>query len=403
MRILYFYQYFTTPRGAWSTRAYEFARRWVAAGHRVTVVTGVYDKSDLEPSGLVARLEIDGIDVRVIGLRLANRHGFWRRVATFALYALVSSWYALREEADVVLCSSGPISVGLPGLVARRLRRRPLLFEVRDLWPEGAIQLGILEGRSSVRLARALEAACYRAASLVVTLSPGQRDDLLRRFPALPLAVVPNASDNELVASLTDGWREPDWAGGRRIALYAGTLGLIDDGGQLLDLAAELGRRGRDDILVVIIGDGGERRALERRAASEGLTGVRFLGLQSRTEVFRWLCRADLSVVTIKDVPFLATASPNKLFDAFAAGRPVVQTTQGWMKELLEREGCGLTVAPGDTVAMADAVERLVDDAGLRAALGANSKRVAVERFDRSALAARMLGHLEEVSGGKGA
>jgi glycosyltransferase involved in cell wall biosynthesis len=366
------------------------------------VVTRVYHTSDLAPSGLFERLEIDGIDVRVIGLRLSNRHGFWRRVVTFALYAAVASWYALTERADVVLASSGPITVGAPGLVARWLRRRPLLFEVRDLWPEGAIQLGILDSRPAVALARRFEAACYRAADLVVTLSPGQRDDLRRRFPELPLAVVPNASDNELVASLAAAGDPdaPGWIAGRRIALYAGTLGLIDDGGQLLGLAAELRRRRRDDILVVIIGDGGERIRLEERAASEGLVGVRVLGLRDRLEVFRWLRRADVALVTIKDVPFLSTASPNKLFDAFAAGRPVIQTTAGWMAELLERERCGLTVAPGDAAAMADAVERLIDDERLRGELGANAGRLAVERFDRSLLAARMLEHLRSVASG---
>ncbi len=399
MRILYFYQYFTTPEGAWSTRAYEFARRWVAAGHRVTVVTSVYDKSDLEPSGLVSRIDCDGVDVRIIGLRLSNKHGFWRRIVTFGLYAVVASWYALRERADVVLCSSGPISVGLPGLIARHLRRRPLLFEVRDLWPEGAIQLGVLTGRASIALARRLESACYSAADLVVTLSPGQRDDIARRFPSLPIEVVPNASDNELVAALPPGTTDPEWVDGRSVLLYAGTLGLIDDAAQLLDLAAELERRRREDLLVVIIGDGGERPELEARAAREGLANVRFLGLRSRIEVFQWLHRAEISIVTIKDVEFLATASPNKLFDAFAAGRPVVQTTDGWIKDLLESERCGLTVAPNDAAAVADAVLRLADDAAQRTEMSANARRLAIERFDRTALAAEMLGHLETVAG----
>ena len=111
MKILFFYQYFTTPQGSWSTRAYEFARRWVAAGDEVTVVTSVYDKSDLRPRGFVERFEIDGIDVRVINVRLSNKHGKLQRVATFLWYALISSWFALAVSAGVVLASSGLITV----------------------------------------------------------------------------------------------------------------------------------------------------------------------------------------------------------------------------------------------------------------------------------------------------
>lgn len=401
MRILYFYQYFTTPRGAWSTRAYEFARRWVEAGHRVTVVTSVYDKSDLEPSGLVARRWIDGIDVRIVGVELSNKHGFLRRLASFAAYAKIASWIALVHPADVVVCSSGPITVGLPGLVARWLRRRPLVFEVRDLWPEGAIQLGVLENRAAIGLARRFEALCYRAAARVVALSPGQADDIRRRFPAVRPAVVPNASDNDIArqaraAEDREGEAAlPAWARGRSLALYAGTLGLIDDGSQLVDLAAELARRGRDDIAVVVVGDGAERPRLEAGAAERGLANIRFLGLAPRLEVFRWLLRARVALFTVKDVPFLATASPNKLFDAFACARPVVQTTDGWIGELLATERCGLTVPAGDTAAMADAVVRLTDDDELHGELAANARRLASERFDRDHLAAAMLAEIE--------
>src|SRR5436190_1062342 len=108
MKVLYFYQYFTTPKGSWGTRAYEFARRWVRAGDSVTIVTSVYDKSDLKPRGIIDRFEIDGIDVRVINVRLSNKHTKAIRIFTFALYALIACWYALILRADVVLASSGP-------------------------------------------------------------------------------------------------------------------------------------------------------------------------------------------------------------------------------------------------------------------------------------------------------
>src|SRR5262249_1617506 len=156
MKVLYFYQYFTVPEGSYSTRVYEFTRRWVKAGDSVTVITSVYDRSGIKPQRMISRFNIEGIDVRMINIRLSNGHGKAFRLLTFAAYAAVASWYALTVSADVVVASPGPLTVGIPALIARFVRRRPLVFEVRDLWPEGAIQLGMLTNKLAIRLARFL-------------------------------------------------------------------------------------------------------------------------------------------------------------------------------------------------------------------------------------------------------
>ncbi|MGH9941826.1 MAG: glycosyltransferase family 4 protein [Pyrinomonadaceae bacterium] len=399
MRVLYFYQYFTTPKGAWSTRAYEFTRRWVKAGDSVTVVTSVYDKSDLKADGLVARLRIEGIDVRVINLHLSNKHGVAYRVWTFVAYALLASWYALRLPADVVVASSGPITVGLPGLVARYLRGRPLVFEVRDLWPEGSIQLGLLRNRLMIRLTRWFEQLCYHAATTVVVLSDGMADWIRGRYGLDKLVVIPNASDNELAERANGSHRAPEWAAGKQLILYTGTLGLIDDCGQILEVARVIEQSGARDLEIVLIGDGKERAMLEQRGREMNLSHVHFLGLMSKEDVASWLQTACCSLFVVKDVPFLATASPNKLFDAFASGVPVVQATQGWIKDLLTRERCGITVPPNNPQAMADAVLRVAGEKRLREDLGANARRVAHELFDRDLLATRMRQALLEAAG----
>lgn len=398
MRVLYFYQYFTTPKGAWSTRVYELARRWAAAGDEVTVVTSLYDKSDLEPDGWLTRFEIDGIDVRLLNIRLSNKHGVLARLFSFALYAVAASWFALTKRADVVISSSGPITVALPGLVAHYLRRRPFVFEVRDLWPEGAIQLGILTNPLAIRLARWFERRCYVAAHTVVTASEGQREWIGRATGISHFAVVPNASDNELAdATATDGeW--PEWTKGQRLVLYTGTLGLIDDCGQILEMAAILRESGREDVTFVLLGDGKERKELEARAGREGLGNVHFMGNRSKREVMRWLKMADVALFICKDVEFLATASPNKLFDAFACGVAVVQNSPGWIHDLFVREGCGLSVPPADARALAEGVARLLDDEALRTRCAEQSKRLGVEVFDRTLLARKMRGVLEEAA-----
>jgi glycosyltransferase involved in cell wall biosynthesis len=390
MRILYFYQYFTTPKGAWGTRVYEFARRWAKAGDRVTVITSVYDKSDLKPEGLISRFNVDGIDVRVINIRLSNKHGKAVRVFTFAVYALMSCWYALVLPADVVVSSSGPITVGLPGLVAHYIRRRPLVFEVRDLWPEGSIQIGMVRNKLVIRLARFFERLCYRASTTVVALSEGMADWIRQRYGIENIEVVPNASDNELVASVNGSLKMPAWSKNKKLVLYTGTLGLQDDCGQILEVAKILELRGARNLEIVVIGDGKERAMLEKKKDELKLSNVQFLGLISKEDVMRWLKLACCSLFVVKDLPYLATASPNKLFDAFAAGVPVIQTTQGWIKDLLERERCGITVPPQNAEAMATAVLELTTDNTLQRILGNNCRRVAKELFDRELLAKKM-------------
>lgn len=378
---------------------YENARRWVQRGDKVTVVTSVYDKSDLRPTKLIERFDVDGIEVIVLNIRLSNKHGVLMRLYTFAAYAMLASWYALRHPSDVVVASSGPITVGLPALVARHIGRRPFVFEVRDLWPEGAIQLGFLRSKWSIRLARWFERRCYRAASAVVALSPGQADWVGTVSPSTRIITVPNASDTQLVESAGRLEDMPVWASEKSIILYAGTLGLIHGCKHILDAASEVQRRGRTDIMFVLIGDGNERDELEATAQSLGLTNVRFMGLQSKENVMRWLQEAVCTLFTVKDVPFLSTASPNKVFDSFAAGIPVIQTTQGWIRDLFEKENCGYNVPAADAPAMADAICHLVDDTNLRDEMGRNARRVAEEQFDRDLLAERMRRVLAEVAG----
>lgn len=392
MKILYFYQYFTTPKGSYNTRVYEFTRRWAQAGHQVTVITSWFDRSDLRPTQFLTKLTIDGVEVRVMNIGLSNKHGVLHRLYTFSAYALVACWYALVHSADVVVASSGPITVGLPALVARYIRRRPLIFEVRDLWPEGAIQMGYVTNPWLIRMARALENACYGAAVKIVALSEGMASWIKGRYGHDHVEVVPNASDNQLFATQQDnaGSLPPSFHG-KKLVVYAGNLGPGDDCGQLLDMAKIL----RDhpsarDVEVVLVGDGKQGPYLRQRAQDEGLP-VRFLGLIPREELVPFLMHAHCSVFATKNLPFYDTCSPNKFFDALAAGVPVVQTTQGWIKNLMEREHCGITVPQNDPTAFAEAVLRVVNNPRLRYKLGASARRLARQQFDRELLSARML------------
>src|SRR6185503_8451525 len=253
------------------------------AGHDVTIVTSIYDKSDLEPTGFVSRYTIEGAKIIAMNLKLSNKHGFVRRVWTFVLYSLLSCWYALTLPADVVVTSSGPISVGVPGLLARWLRGKPLIFEVRDLWPEGAIQLGMLKSGMGQAVAKWFERLCYRSAAVVVALSPGMARGVEAAAPGTKTEIIPNAADLDLFNPSTAAPAAiADQTDGRFVALYAGTLGRANSGGEIVDLAAELKRRGACDIDLVVIGDGYELAMMQQRAAAEGLANLKLIGIRPK-------------------------------------------------------------------------------------------------------------------------
>ncbi|CAM2067067.1 Glycosyltransferase family 4 protein [Sulfidibacter corallicola] len=405
MQIVVFYQYFSTPNGRWSTRFYHLAKHWTKRGHQVTVVTSVYDKSDLDEllgthrrkRGWVRHLEVEGIRLVVLAIPISNRQSFSRRIASFLCYALLSCWFALRLPADLVIASSGPITVGLPALVARLVRRRRLVFECRDLWPEGAIALGALRNPLLTVPAFGLARACYRAASLVVTLSRDMADHLRGRFAVDRLAVVPNGVDLQAFADSESPAPAPSWLGDRQVLLYTGNLGPTNGSALIETCARRLEELGETRFLLVLLGEGPARASLQRLA--EDLDTLVVLGPRPKREVVFWLRRALAALVPLADAPILATSSPNKLFEALAAGVPVIQTTDGWIAELLADHRCGYTVPPQDPDAVIEALRRLADDPEARRAAGRRARTLAREQFDLEKLADRYLASLHEAYG----
>lgn len=397
-KILVFYQYYCTPKGSWGTRYYELSRRWASQGHDVKIITSVYDKSDIEADGFISRSNIEGAEVVAIDVGTSNKHGIARRLAAFGMFSATSCWFALKEDADVVIASSGPLSVGVPGLLARWARKKPLLFEVRDLWPDVQVAVSGVKNPVAVGLSRALEWACYASASRVVALSPAMAPFIQKVVPRAKVETVTNASDLDLF--------RPDRAVSSAIAestegkftlLYAGTLGSANFGPEILDIAVELRRRGADDVQIKIAGDGAERKTLEERARRDGLTNVEFLGVLGKEAVAEWHAAASMILIGLKDHPILHTSSPNKLFDALAAGRPVLNNTPGWIADVLKDGECGFSHRPGDIAQAADDILTLRDDPERHRRMCQNARRVAESDFARDELAGRYLDIIEEV------
>jgi glycosyltransferase involved in cell wall biosynthesis len=404
VRVLYVHQFFATRESELGLiRSYEFARRWVEQGHEVTMVTSSSRLPAPFGEHLFSTGDIDGIDVRSVRVRYSNHMSYGRRLLSFLLFTFGATWIALRSpKPDVVLATSTPLTVGVPALAAARLRGVPFVFEVRDLWPEAAIQMGALKpGGVLAGLAKWLERRLYRASAQVVGLSPGMVEGIVAEgIDPARVTMIPNASDLDLFhpgerdAALVERFHLE----GRFVVGYAGAIGpsnALED--QVPEAARTLLERGRDDIVFLIAGDGKSLPALRERTAD--LPNVVLAGTMPKSEVPRFTRSADVLMTLFADVPILATNSPNKFFDALASGRPVLVNSPGWTRELVEQNDCGAYAPAGDGTAMADAIERLADDPKALARMGANARSLAEHRFDRTELAAQMLAVLERAKG----
>lgn len=396
MKILYFYQYFSTSEGAWGTRVYEFAKRWVEQGHSVTVVSSIYAKSDLKSNRLVSDQLIEGIHVKVINVRIDNRQSIIKRIGTFVLYAVISSWYALTLSADVVIASSGPITVGIPGLIGRWLRRRKLVFEARDLWPEGAVKMGLLRHAGLIKFCYWFEKICYKNSELIIGLSPGIRDDIKKRFPYANVESVTNAANIPLFSKKIEFHNQQILT--RSYALYFGNIGQVNHSEYLLEAARLLLKSGRNDLKVVFIGEGQLKATLEETALKDKLTNVVFLDLMPKSALVSYVQHALASIVPLKPIPVFDTSSPNKLFESMAAGVPVIQTTQGWIKDFLAKHEAGFTVDGNVPQQLADLLIRLKDDKELARVTGEKAAAVARKYFDKDYLADQMLDLIGKVN-----
>lgn len=389
MKILYFYQYFSTPKGSWGTRVYEFAKEWVAQGHEVTVVSSIYSKSDLRAEKWVEDQVIDGIHIKVLNVRIDNKQPFLKRIWSFVAYAFLSSYYALTVKADIVVASSGPITAWLPGLLARYFRGRKLILEARDLWPEGAIELGIIKNQIIKKLAYSFENFSYKSSHGIVGLSPGMESHIAVKAPQKRVISVTNAANIELFATKKN-FNHP-YLIPEKYAIYTGNIGEVNNSRWLLEAAKVLQARGRSDIKILLIGEGQQREELVKEAKEANLSNFIHMGLMPKSELVPLIQHAMASLVPLKGTPVLDTSSPNKFFESLAAGVPVIQNTQGWMKDFLEVHQVGFTLDPNDPEALANLLIELDARPSIKESMGERAKVLAAELFDKKILAQKML------------
>lgn len=403
MKILYLHQFFATRESTHPTRSYEFARRMVAEGHHVTMVTGSSRLGSPYDERAVSTFEVDGIEVRAVRNRYSNYMGYARRMLSFAAFTVASVFAGLRgPRPDVVFATSTPLTIAIPGRIIASLRAVPFVFEVRDVWPEAAIQMGALPRNGLIaRIARRLERSTYASARAIVALSPGMADLILQTGVAPEkVHIIPNCSDLDLFhpGPKDSALVERLDLAGRFVVGYVGAIGPSNAVEVAIEAARLLAERDRDDIAFVIAGDGKSLPAIRNSVEEAELESVHLVGSIPKDDVPPLLRTADLLMTLFADVPILATNSPNKFFDGLASGTAMLVNSPGWTREIVEEEGCGVFVPPANAAALAEAIEALADDRALVASAGREARRVAEERFDRDHLARELLEVLAEAA-----
>lgn len=401
MRVTYVSQYFVSADQPGGVRHWQHARALARAGHRVSVVTSyVQHKERTVPERYAGRRVVheteDGLDV----WRTYSTPGYGRdlrsRVAsygTFAWWSAVASARAPRP--DVVVASSPSLPSAAAAATLARARGARFLLEVRDLWPDSAIAMGLVRDRRTIAVARRLEAYCYARADRIVALTEGIRDGMVAQgvSPAR-IALITNGVDLEIGGDVAPA--AVPVPGDAVVAMYVGAHGTYSSLETVLDAAGRL--RDTPRVRVVLVGNGDRKPALVEEATRRGLANVVFADAVPKREVPSWLARADICLLPYQDNPLFAGALPNKAFDYLGAGRPIVASAPaGELTRMVEAAGCGVAVPPEDGAALADAVRRLAADPEGARAMGARGRAHALEHYDREALAARFVATVESL------
>lgn len=386
------HQAFAGPGDAGGTRHFEFARILSGQGHRFSVVTSRYSylTGKLRAEVTTGNYAIaDGVVVLPVWVPATIHRSFVWRVIAFVAFMITSFFRALTvKDVDVVLGTSPPIFQALSAWMVGALRRKPFVLEIRDLWPEFAVAMGVLTNRPLIWLARKLERFLYGRAALIIVNSPAYREYLVALgVPAGKISVVPNGVDPSMFDPRADGGPERREIGveGRFVVTNAGALGMANDIDTILEAAVLL--RDHEEIVFLLVGDGKERPRLEASAKARGLNNVQFLGAVPKEKIPRILAASDVCTATLMDIPMFRTTYPNKVFDYMAAGRPTILGIGGVIREVVESADGGIYVPPGDFKKLAEVILMLSQDSALKLQLGDNARKYVCEHFERASQA----------------
>ncbi len=399
MHILLIHQAFAALDEPGGTRHHELARHLAQNGHQVTIIASPVSYLTGTDKGKRIRKQTDDLGVTIIRsatLPALHRSFVWR-VFSFLSFMISSFLNGLFvRKVDLVWGTTPPIFQGPTAWLLARLKGAPFLLEVRDLWPAFAIAVGVLQNKLLIRLSEWLERFLYRHADQVMVNSPGYLDHVRDRG-AKKVTLIPNGADPEMFDPKADGqsFREKHGLSNAFVALYAGAHGMSNDLGVLLDAAEHL--KNHTAIQIVLLGAGKEKARLMAEAEKRQIDNVHFIAPVPKLEMKTALAAADACIAILKPIELYKTTYPNKVFDYMAAGRPVILAIDGVVRQVVEEARAGLAVAPGNPLALAEALQKCASNLEKCRKMGMNGRHYIEARFSRAALADQFTALLESM------
>ncbi len=407
MRILYLSQYFSPEVGATQTRAYEMASNWVRLGHHVTMIAELPN----HPSGiippayrgkLVQRDQLDGIEVIRVWVKASPVKNFRNRILFYLSYMLnatLAGIFLARDQYDLLYASSPPLFVGGSALAISKQKGIPLVFEVRDLWPESAVALGELSNPRAINWSIRLEEACYRRACKIIVVTSGIRDRLLRRdISEDKILLIPNGANTELFRFdplERERIRTSLGLQDKFVAIYAGIHGVAQGLEHVVEAARLL--QNEAHIHFLLIGEGPKKAEIAALGERYQLTNLSLLPEQPRSDIPSFLSAADCALIPLRNIDLFKGALPSKIFDAWACSLPILLSVDGEAHQIMDTAQGGVFVPPEDPRALASALTALSTSPHECKRMGENGRTFTVEHFSRRALAEQLAKELEKV------
>lgn len=400
MHILFLTDNFPPEVNAPASRTHEHCRQWVRAGHRVTVVTCAPNFPqgrvfDGYRNRLWQRETIDGIEVIRVWTYITANEGFARRVLDYLSFMVSGAVAALfMRGADVVVGTSPQFFTACAAWAVAALKRRPFVFELRDLWPESIEAVGAMRKGLAIRWLEKLELLLYRRADLIVAVTNAFRDKLATRgIDGSKIQVITNGVDMTRFRPMPKDAALVRQLGleGRFVAGYVGTHGLAHHLETILDAAERAqSRPGGEVFHFLLLGDGARKQWLKDDAARRGLRNVTFVDSVPKDEVARYWSVLDVSVIHLRKTDLFTTVIPSKLFECMGMGLPVLHGVAGESAGIVSSEEVGIVFEPENANELLSALEKLQRDPELHAAYREKCVAAAAH-YDRCALAQRML------------
>lgn len=413
MRIVFFSHYFTPEGNAPASRTYEHCKRWVDAGHQITVITCAPNV----PNGVVyegyknriwpQRETVDGVDVIRVWTYVAANAGNTKRVLNFVSYMMSSilCFLFFCRRPDLIVATSPQFFCGWAGAIASWTKWCPFVLEIRDIWPESIVTVGALKKSSwTIRVLEVLEKWMYRSANHIVTVGNGYRDNVLTKVDVPDrISVVTNGVDPTVFSPQepSSEFRQRYQLGERFVCSYVGTIGMAHGLNVVVRAAKILKSIGREDIVFCLVGDGAHRSQLETEVQESKLGDmVRFTGRLPKSDMTMVLASSDCLLIHLRKTDLFATVIPSKIFEAMSMARPIVMGVQGESAAIVEKSGAGIAMESDNAQQLVDAVLKLKDDKAFRDTLCSNGRRFVSQHYTRDSLARKMLDILKRVAGG---